>query len=131
MVIKRVCYINHMERKSILIACNSLDYILIHKTLNNDFILDKANTCEDILRLGDANQYDLLLIDISLLKPDYRVIARFKKENIPVVALSPEPYDAKDKELHKAGCCACYIKPIRQELFADFIRPWIQENEMN
>lgn len=119
-----------MERKNILVACNSLDYILIHKTLGNSFVMDRADTREDILRLGNANQYDLLLIDISFLKPDYGIITGFKKSNVPVVALSPELYDAKDKELQKAGCCACYIKPIRQESFAEFIHFWIYEKEI-
>lgn len=119
-----------MKENKILVACNSLDYILIQKTLENEFVLEKADVPDDVLRLRNANHYDLLLIDTAFLRADLKVIEGIKEERIPVVAMSSEPYDAKDIKLREAGCCACYIKPIRQELFVAFIRYWINEYQM-
>lgn len=116
-----------MKAKSILVACSSLDYILIHKTLQDKYILDKVDKREDIIKFRKEFKYDLLLIDVAFLKPDFEVISGIKELNVPVIALSSEPYDARDGQMLKAGCCACYIRPIRQELFAAFIDYWIQQ----
>ena len=116
-----------MEKKRILIACSCLDYMLINKILGGFCSLDKAENREEIIRFGNQSHYDLLLIDIAFLKPDFEILKTIKKEGIPVVALSPEPFDARNKKMMEAGCCACYVKPIRTDLFAAFISFWIQE----
>lgn len=116
-----------MNTKKILVACTPLDYILILKVLGENFILDQAQSREEIIRLRKEHHYDLLLIDIVFLKPDFKVISGMSEMNIPVIALSSEPFDAREGRLQKAGCCACYVRPIRVELFAAFVTYWIEE----
>lgn len=111
-----------MEEKRILVACSALDYVLVYKTLQGKYILNRAEKAEDILKLRGIYHYDLLLIDIAYLKSDIKSMIGLSEMDMPIVALSSEPYDAKEKEMKKAGCCACYIKPIRQELFVNFIK---------
>lgn len=118
-----------MENKNILVACSSLDYILIHKVLHNNFLLDRAENRAEVLSLRQAKSYDLLLIDVAFLKPDFEVIAGAAEENIPVVALSAEPTDAYSGKVRDNGCCACYIKPIRPDLFNSFVSYWIRRYE--
>lgn len=120
-----------MEKKNILIACSSLDYILIYKILCNHFIITRAESCEEILNLGEVGHFHILLVDVSFLKPDFEVLYFAKKKRIPVIALSSEPYDARDKEMRIAGCCACYVKPIRQEIFGPFVQYWLKQCSCN
>ncbi len=42
-----------MEKKNILIACSSLDCILIYKILNKHFSIAQAESRKDILNLGE------------------------------------------------------------------------------
>ena len=118
-----------MAKRNILIACSSLDYILIQKTLQNDYLIDKAQSKDEILELRKGCHYDLLLIDILFLKPDLKVIEGIK--GIPVIALSSDPMDARNEKMLKGGCCACYVKPIRQDLFPAFLDYWIKEYAKN
>lgn len=114
----------YMAKKNVLVACSSLDYILIQKTLQSDYLIDRALSKEEILELQINHQYDLLLLDIAFLKPDFKVIEGVK--DTPVVALSSDPMDARDETVLKGGCSACYVKPIRQELFPAFLDYWIK-----
>ena len=116
-----------MRNKNILIACNSLDYILICKIMNKDFTIIRAISHEDILNTGEVGKFDLFLVDVEFLKPDFEVLALARKRNIPVIAISSEPYDARDKQMRKAGCCACYVKPIRQEVLLPFVQYWMKQ----
>ena len=120
-----------MKGKNILVACSALDYILIQKLLSDSFLLDKAGSREDIVNRIEKNKYDLFLIDIAFLRPDFKVIDGVVKENLPVIALSSEPNDARDKAIKKSGCCACYVKPIRSELFKAFVSYWMDEYGKN
>lgn len=120
-----------MKEKKVLIACNSLDFLLISKVLGQGFALDWVQNREEVSKFCKNKSYELLLVDISFLKPDFKLLAAVKKEHIPVVALSSEPYDARDKALSAAGCCACYVKPIRHDLFAAFINYWIEQGVEN
>lgn len=117
-----------MKEKNILIACDPLDYILIQKILSPNYYLDRADNRGDILKMRALKEYDLLIIDVIFLKPDFTVITGAKEKKIPVIALSSEPYDARDAKMSQAGCCACYVKPIRKEVFAEFISCWINVN---
>lgn len=115
-----------MEEKRILIICDSLDFLWISKALRRRYVLEWVGDREDLLRYGDRVDFDLLLIDIALLRADPSLSERFATKHIPVIALSSEPYDARDKSLLKAGCSACYIKPFRQDMFAALVRDWIK-----
>ena len=59
-----------MGDKKILVACSDLDYLLIDKILRNGFFLDRAQGVEEILEKDQEGEYNLLLVDISLLKSD-------------------------------------------------------------
>lgn len=119
--------IKPMKNKKILLACNALDYILIAKILGGNLVLDRVDEPEEIISRRKSGEYDLLLIDIAFIRSDFKVLEGVAEEHLPVVVLSSEPYDARDEKLKQAGCCACYIKPIRQDLFAAFINYWIKE----
>lgn len=99
--------------------------MLIQKILESDFKLVAASTPEEILRLVQSVQHDLLLIDILFLKAEPGISGYAKSNRTPVIALSSEPNDARDRKLLERGCCACYIKPIRQHLFLPFVSYWI------
>lgn len=116
-----------MKKKNILVACDSLDYILIFKILDAFYVISRAESREEIMMLRKKQTYDLLLIDIAFLKPDFKVLDGITEKDIPVIALSSEPYDARNKELKEAGCCACYVKPIRHKMFAAFVEYWLNE----
>lgn len=118
----------YMKDESILVACSSLDYILILKTLQGRYILNRVERREDIIKFSKEFHYDLLLIDIAFLKPDFEVIREVVKMKIPVVALSSEPSDAQGMEMKRNGCCACYVKPIRKESLIECIDHWIRWN---
>ena len=115
-----------MEEKRILIICDSLDFLWISKALRRRYVLEWAGNREDLSKYGDRVDFDLLLIDIALLRADSNLSERFAAKHIPVIALSSEPYDTKDKSLLKAGCSACYIKPFRQDMFAALVGEWIK-----
>lgn len=119
-----------MKDKNILVACNALDYVLIHKILSASFLLEKAEREGEIWQKLEEKEYDLILLDISFLEEDQQLIYRLKeKKNIPVIALSPEPSDARDHRLQKTGCEACYIKPLRHDTFRLFVRYWTDKTK--
>lgn len=115
-----------MEEKKILVACCSLDYILIEKLLSRLFTLDYVATCEEFSMKVKTQKYDLILADIIFVKSDYSLIRNIQPK-IPVLALSSDPSDAREIQLQKNGYCACYIKPIRQELLTPFVKYWLEE----
>lgn len=120
-----------MKESRILIVCSSLDYILIEKLLSASFQLDYAPTYDVFLALKRTNKYDLLLLDVVFLETEVS-LAENRTGQPPIIGLSSDPYDARKDQLKKRGCWACYIKPIRQELFAPFVKYWMdryyQEN---
>ena len=115
-----------MEEKRILIICDSLDFLWISKALRRRYVLEWAGNREDLLKYEDRADFDLLLIDIIILRADSNRSEHYAAKLIPVIALSSEPYDARDKSLFKAGCSACYIKPFRQDKFVALVRDWIK-----
>lgn len=115
-----------MNVKKVLLVCGSLDYILIGKLLDKHFILKRING-EELAEWVDPEAFDLWIIDVAYLKLDLSVIEPLKKANLPVIALTSEPEDARNEKIRDAGCCACYVKPIRQELFIPFVEYWLKE----
>ncbi len=115
-----------MEEKRILIVCNSLDYLWISKALQRGYALEWVGKWEDLSKYEDKTDFDLILIDIAFLRADLNLLKYFASKHIPVIALSSEPYDARDKSLLQAGCSACYVKPFRQDVFTALVRDWIK-----
>lgn len=60
--------------------------------------------------------FELLLLDSGLLKPDFKILHWLKSYLVPVIVLPPEPEDVRNKILLDTGCCAYYIRPIRQDV---------------
>lgn len=113
-----------IENKRVLVACSDLDFLLISKILQKGFVLDHANNQDDIVKKRQANAYDLLLIDICFLKPQYEFAKQLQYDKVNLVALSSEPGDICDRKLMDTGCKACYIKPFRFDSFALFVEYW-------
>lgn len=113
-----------IENKRVLVACSDLDFLLISKILQKGFVLDHANNQDDIMKKRQANAYDLLLIDICFLKPQYEFAKQLQYDKVNLVALSSEPGDVCDRKLMDTGCKACYIKPLRFDSFALFVEYW-------
>ena len=113
-----------IENKRVLVACSNLDFLLISKILQKGFLLAHANNRHDILQKKQANEYNLLLIDICFLKPGYEFAEQLLQDKVNLVALSSEPGDSCDCKLKSSGCKACYIKPFRIDSFALFVEYW-------
>lgn len=111
-----------MEMKNVLVVCSRLDFILMEKILKEEFLLDRGGYREDILYLLEKRKYNLVILDADLIKRDGYFISQLPSAKIPVIALSSEPNDARDKRILKAGCIACYIKPFRQPGFLFFVK---------
>lgn len=113
-----------MKTKRVLVACSKLDFLLISKILQKDFLLEYACSRSEILQKKQKNEYDLLLIDICFLKPEYEFVKQLQVNKVNVVALSSEPGDGCDHRLKDSGCQACYIKPFRFDSFILFVDYW-------
>lgn len=113
-----------MESKRVLVACSNLDFLLIRKILQKGFVLDHAANRNDILQKKQNNKYDLLLVDVCFLKPEYDFVEQLHADQVNLVALSSEPGDVCDHKLKKSGCKACYIKPFRFNSFSLFVEYW-------
>lgn len=112
------------ENKKVLVACSDIDFLLISKILQKDFLLDHANNRNDLLQKSQTNDYSLLLIDVCFLKPGYEFAKQLRQDKVNLVALSSEPEDVSDYRLRDSGCKACYIKPFRFDSFALFVDYW-------
>ena len=87
----------------------------------------EAATAEEGIALASEHQPDLILMDLRL--PDLdgteaarRLVAEPRTSQIPIVAVTALPLDARDDWLSAAGFTGYITKPIDIEAFPDLVR---------
>ena len=87
--------------------------------------VDVANNGIEALELLDANEYDLVLMDVQMPEMDGVTATKLIRElhshksSIPIVALTANALVGNEQEYYDAGMNACLTKPFTEEkLFA-------------
>ena len=91
--------------KKILVAeDNDSNYVLMTYLLKKDFEFERAKNGQLAVDMVEANDYDLVLMDI-----------KGKHPNLPVVALTANAFDSDRTAAEKAGCDGFLSKPVNRE----------------
>jgi twitching motility two-component system response regulator PilG len=93
--------------------------------------VDFAETGEDALGFIDSKRYDVVFLDVILPGLDgYEVCKRIRKsasnQKTPVVMLTSNSSPADRIKGKLAGCDTYLIKPVREGVFEDVIREFVQ-----
>ena len=93
--------------------------------------LDFAETGEDALSLIETQRYDVVFLDVILPGMDgYEVCKRIRKsgsnQRTPVVMLTSNSSPADRIKGKLAGCDTYLIKPVREGVFEEVIREFVQ-----
>lgn len=116
-----------MKGKSILVACNDLDYILMSKVLCSEYLLERVVSNENIADCSNAEKYALVMLDPGFLGARNCKMEDFVSKfpsSVPVAILTADPYGTTRSALRKTGCCDFFLKPIRQQELIDFVHKW-------
>ena len=98
--------------KKILVAeDNDSNYVLMTYLLKKDFEYDRANNGKVAVEMVEANNYDLVLMDIKMPIMDGLEATKKIKElkpDLPVV-------DSDRAAAEEAGCCGFLSKPVNRD----------------
>ncbi len=105
--------------KKILVAeDNDSNYVLMTYLLKKDFEFDRAKNGQIAVEMVEANNYDLVLMDIKMPIMDGLEATRQIKEkhpDLPVVALTANAFDSDRTAAEKAGCNVFLSKPVNRD----------------
>jgi twitching motility two-component system response regulator PilG len=93
--------------------------------------VDFAETGEDALGLIETKRYDVVFLDVILPGLDgYEVCKRIRKSasnpRTPIVMLTSNSSPADRIKGKLAGCDTYLIKPVREGVFEEVIREFVQ-----
>ena len=102
----------------------------ISDDINDSINLVKANTGIEALKKAEEQEFDLILMDISLPDMDgVTTLHNLKKidscRNIPVIAATAHVM-AYDEELFRKIFDDYIIKPINDEIFEEKVKKWLE-----
>jgi CheY-like chemotaxis protein len=124
-----------MENKVVLIA---EDFFLIRNIIQNKlephgFKTLNAENAEQVLETIEKNDVDIILLNPNILMPNgkscvkaIRSITHEKKANIPIIAITGNPFNHSLKQFQKMGFDAYLEKPINFDLLIDMLKEIIQ-----
>ena len=105
--------------KKILVAeDNDSNYVLMTYLLKKDFEYDRANNGKVAVEMVEANNYDLVLMDIKMPIMDGLEATKKIKElkpDLPVVALTANAFDSDRAAAEEAGCCGFLSNPVNRD----------------
>ena len=105
--------------KKILIAeDNDSNYVLMAYLLKKDFEYERATNGKVAVEMVQANDYDLVLMDIKMPIMDGLEATKKIKElkpGLPIVALTANAFDSDRVAAEEAGCCGFLSKPVNRD----------------
>ena len=105
--------------KKILVAeDNDSNYVLMTYLLKKDFEFERAVNGKVAVEMVDANNYDLVLMDIKMPIMDGLEATKTIKEkhpDLPIVALTANAFDSDRAAAEAAGCCGFLSKPVNRD----------------
>ena len=105
--------------KKILVAeDNDSNYVLMTYLLKKDFEFDRAINGKVAVEMVEANNYDLVLMDIKMPIMDGLEATRKIKAahpDLPVVALTANAFDSDRAAADAAGCDGFLSKPVNRD----------------
>ena len=105
--------------KKILVAeDNDSNYVLMTYLLKKDFEYERAVNGKVAVEMVDANNYDLVLMDIKMPIMDGLEATKTIKEkhpDLPIVALTANAFDSDRAAAEAAGCCGFLSKPVNRD----------------
>ena len=117
--------------KKILVAeDNDSNYVLMTYLLKKDFEYDRANNGKVAVEMVEANNYDLVLMDIKMPIMDGLEATKAIKANfpdLPIIALTANAFDSDRQLAMDAGCNDFLSKPVSSDLCLQTIKKFLGE----
>ena len=117
--------------KKILVAeDNDSNYVLMTYLLKKDFEFDRAKNGRIAVEMVEANNYDLVLMDIKMPIMDGLEATRQIRANghtLPIVALTANAFDSDRSLAEEAGCNDFLAKPVSSEACLKAIKKFLGE----
>ncbi len=116
--------------RTLLVDDDSLNLLLGHTLLETlGVISTQASSAAEALKLLESNDFDLVLMDISMPEMDgyeaTRIIRQaMNKDQLPIIALTAHAFDDVRERCFEAGMNDYLSKPFELEALADIIRKW-------
>ncbi len=116
--------------RTLLVDDDSLNLLLGHTLLETlGVISTQASSAAEALKLLESNDFDLVLMDISMPEMDgyeaTRIIRQAtNKDQLPIIALTAHAFDDVRERCLEAGMNDYLSKPFELEALADIIRKW-------
>lgn len=105
--------------------------------LKRKFELEMSNSAETFYQKIENNDFDLILMDVSLrgekdglqLTREIKQIDKYK--DIPIVALTAHAYQRDRTEAYKAGVNYFLTKPVKNELLLETLLLAVEKQKTN
>jgi CheY-like chemotaxis protein len=117
--------------KKILIAeDNDSNFVLMTYILKKYYAYERARNGKEAVELAQANNYDIVLMDIKMPVMDGLEATKAikeKKPDLPVIALTANAFDSDRQLAMDAGCNDFLSKPVSSEECLETIKRYIEE----
>ncbi|MBR1410521.1 MAG: response regulator [Prevotella sp.] len=117
--------------KKILVAeDNDSNYVLMTYLLKKDFEFERAKNGKIAVEMVQANNYDLVLMDIKMPVMDgLEATMKIRETNtdLPIVALTANAFDSDRAAAEKAGCTGFLSKPVNRDECISLIKKILGE----
>lgn len=117
--------------KKILIAeDNDSNFILMTYILKKFYQFERAKNGKEAVEMANANQYDLVLMDIKMPIMDGLEATKLIKEahpELPIIALTANAFDSDRQLAFDAGCNDFLSKPVSSDLCLKTIAKYVGE----
>ena len=117
--------------KKILIAeDNDSNFILMTYILKKFYQFERAKNGKEAVEMANANQYDLVLMDIKMPIMDGLEATKLIKEahpELPIIALTANAFDSDRMAAMEVGCNDFLSKPVSSELCLSTLKKLLGE----
>lgn len=117
--------------KKILVAeDNDSNFVLMTYILKKYYAYERARNGKEAVELAQANNYDIVLMDIKMPVMDGLEATKAikeKKPDLPVIALTANAFDSDRQLAMEAGCIDFLSKPVSSDLCIKTIRKYLGE----
>lgn len=117
--------------KKILIAeDNDSNFILMTYILKKFYQFERAKNGKEAVEMANANQYDLVLMDIKMPIMDGLEATKLIKKahpELPIIALTANAFDSDRQLAFDAGCNDFLSKPVSSDLCLKTIAKYVGE----